>query len=100
MENFKYLAKMYRDMIENCKKNNNEDFTEGLDERVRVYETLEGLKEGDQFIIFDSGIYNNVLLGYMNIVLSEIGHPELKDDARDALRYIIDTVSSEQAEKY
>ena len=48
MENFKYLAKMYRDMIENCKKNNNEDFTEGLDERVRVYETLEGVKEGEE----------------------------------------------------
>ena len=73
-----------------------------LEAKARLYDILGGLTEKETAFLFDSGAFNDIVQGYVLMMLDKWpeAEQEVKEAAADELRALFDEVNAEQAREY
>lgn len=73
-----------------------------VDSNIKTLDFLATCTKEDIYNLFNSGAFNNIVMGYVKMALNDF--KELDDDMKDRItnhvRYKFDTVTAEQAENY
>lgn len=101
-DEMKLQAEIFRQALEAHKDKMKNEEIEVLSKNISIFDLLSNLSEGDVNRIFDTGIFNDIVIGYINIILKDI--EEIDDSLQEKIVVnayeILDTVSSSQAERY
>lgn len=97
MNGYKLMADSYRKLLN--------EKTEGYDKKdieanIKVFDILATFEDNDKYIAFDSGMFNEIFKGYVELLVKDIDNEEIKKDIIDRSGTILDTVNSKQAEEY
>ncbi len=83
------------------KGNIDQDTERELRLKVKIYEFLGSLSQTERLHIFDSGVFNDVCLGYMRATLDKIGVDSLfKESACETMSLLFDQMLAEEAARH
>lgn len=102
---------MYNEMAQQLKQQIDvgkvpDDSKESMMKTVEVYSFLaevddRGLLQELAETLFNEGIFNDAIKGYVAMALKEVGVDQLiKDSIESNVRYLLDTKTAEEAAKY
>ena len=101
MRHLDLRANSFREILESVDENVNKEVIKEIKDKIRVYDTLAPLDDGDLYTIFDSGIFRNIVKGYIKILIDEyVEDEETADEILSAAEVIFDETGSREAEEY
>ncbi len=93
------MARIYRDRMERGPQGS--DAREALARKIDALETIAAADTGTIYALYDTGAFNDITRGYIELALDAAGvNEKTRGDVLDALRAIYDTTDAGQAELY
>lgn len=96
MNGYKMMADSYRKLLET--KNMDESAKKNIEQEISVFDKLATFEKGDKYIAFDSGMFNDIFKGYVEILTEDIDE-KTKILLRNRSRGILDEYNSKEAEE-
>lgn len=101
MDGYRMQADSYRILLEREKNNYNEETVKSIKNKIRILDILADFDADDKYVAFDSGIFNDIFRGYVNILVNScIKDEKLRDEVNTAAYYILDNTTAQEAEEY
>ncbi len=82
MNGYQFTADSYKTVLEKSENNYTPEQIKSIKQNIRVFETLATFEDGDKYIAFDSGMFNDIFKGYLELLIQEIS--ESSDDKKVA----------------
>jgi len=67
---------------------------EQVKKTLAVYKAIQGFDQSDLYILFDSGLFNDIVQSYTEQALIQCGLADKVDEVRQELSRLFDTVGS------
>ena len=90
------MADSYRKLLET--KNMDESAKKNIEQEISVFDKLATFEKGDKYIAFDSGMFNDIFKGYVEILTEDIDE-KTKILLRNRSRGILDEYNSKESEE-
>ena len=88
---------MLRDSIKSILNRNEQDIDRKyLEQKLQVYEKVADFTQEDCYILFDTGIFNDILIAYAVQALNNTGLSEHANDVRQEISNLLDSVGAEK----
>ncbi len=101
MRHLDLRANSFREILESVDESADKEVINEIKDKIRVYDTLAPLEDDDVYTIFDSGIFNDIVKGYIKILVDEyIENEETADEMLSAAEVIFDETGAREAEEY
>lgn len=95
---YRLIADSYRFILDKERAEGNS--TEEIENNIRVYDVLASFMKDDRFIAFDSGMFNDILRGYIELLLDEqVNDKDLRMRLSDGAYGIMERYSANDAER-
>lgn len=99
MNGYKMQADSYRTLLEREKDKASKETIKHIEDNIRVFDILAEFEKDDKYIAFDSGMFNDIFKGYVDILLKRyIEDEKLRDEINTAAYYILDSTTALEAE--
>lgn len=99
MNGYKMSADAYRDYL--AKKNPPGEVRADIERKITALDFMASTDRATQYELFNSSGFNDVAKGYFLMALDNTGiDKEKRADIMREIRYLFDTVTAEQAERY
>lgn len=99
MNGYQLSALAYRQYIE--RENPPAEERAGIERKIKALEFMGSIDRATQYEIFNSGGFNDIVKGYVLMALDNLEvDKETRADIMREIRYLFDSTSAEQAEKY
>ena len=100
MNGYKLQAESYRKLLEREGNGYAEGTKKDIEDNIRVFDMLATFEENDKYIAFDSGMFNDIFRGYVEILLKRhIEDEKLRNEINNGAYYILDTITAKEAEE-
>lgn len=67
-----------------------------LEQKLKVYSACENFTQEDSYILFNSGIYNDIVTAYCEKALQNVGLSDRAGEVRQELHTLLDTIGAEK----
>ncbi len=98
MNGYKLMADSLRKAIE--QKEENGINVNDAEQQIRIYDLLATFQDNDKFTAFDSGMFNDIFKGYVELLVADLEQEKIKKDLIAKANGLLDFYSSKQAEDY
>ncbi len=96
MNGYQFTADTYKTLLEKDQDNHTQKEIEEIKQNIKVFETLATFEDNDKYIAFDSGMFNDIFKGYIELIIKEIEYngDEKKKAALQLLKADLNRLSS------
>ena len=109
MNGYKVQLEAFKTLLE---RSGEDGDTQEIKDKIRVYETLANYEKDDKYIVFDSGMFNDIFKGYVSLLMDQLKETYEADGETDkakaletvgedmtaAVYSILDVCNAKQAE--
>lgn len=97
MLDYSFVINTYEEVLK--KRGDDENVVVCIGEKLAAMRLLNGRSEEEVNALFDTGAFNDIVRGYLSLVLRGCEQEKLIPAAMDELAYLFDTVSACEARK-
>lgn len=110
MNGYKMQADSYRTVLDRDRSKLPEESIKEMENRIRIFDFLSDFESDDKYTAFDSGMFNDIFKGYVQIIIDELCDAEEEDikNAAEKIRSLVtgksysvlDRINAKEAESY